>query len=36
MKIDYDPQADAMYIQLKDGEVEDTLEVGEKHLCGCR
>jgi uncharacterized protein YuzE len=29
MKIDYDPQADAMYIQLKDGEIEDTLEVGK-------
>lgn len=29
MKIDYDPQADAMYIQLKEGEVSDTLEVGK-------
>ena len=26
--VDYDPQADAMYIQLKEGEVDDTLEVG--------
>jgi len=29
MQIDYDPQADAVYIQLRDGEVEDTLEVGK-------
>jgi len=28
MKIDYDPQADAMYIQFREGEVGDTLEVG--------
>jgi uncharacterized protein YuzE len=30
MKIDYDPQADAMYIQLKEGEVDDTFEVGKQ------
>jgi uncharacterized protein YuzE len=29
MKVDYDPQADAMYIQLKEGEIVDTLEVGK-------
>jgi uncharacterized protein YuzE len=29
MKIDYDPQADAIYIQLREGEIEDTLEVGK-------
>jgi uncharacterized protein YuzE len=29
MKVDYDPQADAIYIQLKEGEIEDTLEVGK-------
>ena len=29
MKVDYDSQADAMYIQLKEGEVSDTLEVGK-------
>jgi len=28
MKIDYDPQADAMYIQFREGEVDDTLEEG--------
>jgi len=27
MKIDYDAQADAMYIQLRDGKVDDTLEI---------
>ena len=27
MKIDYDTQAEAMYIQLREGEIEDTLEV---------
>ena len=26
--VDYDSQANAMYIQLKEGEVDDTLEVG--------
>ena len=29
MKIDYDPQADAIYIQLRQGEVDDTLEAGK-------
>jgi uncharacterized protein YuzE len=28
MKIEYDPQADAMYVQFKEGAIEDTLEVG--------
>jgi uncharacterized protein YuzE len=28
MKIDYDPQADAMYIQFVEDEVDDTLEMG--------
>lgn len=27
MQIDYDPQADAVYIRLRSGEVEDTVEV---------
>lgn len=31
MKIEYDPQADAMYIQFREGQVNDTLEVG-KHI----
>lgn len=30
MKIDYDPQADAMYTQWKEGRVDDTLEVGKQ------
>ncbi|MCX7853283.1 MAG: DUF2283 domain-containing protein [Caldilineales bacterium] len=29
MQIDYDPQADAMYIRLRPGEVDDTLAVGK-------
>ena len=29
MKIDYDPQADAIYVQLKEGEVADTLDVSK-------
>lgn len=29
MQIDYDPQADAIYIHLRQGEVDDTLEVGK-------
>jgi len=29
MKIEYDPQADALYIELRQGEVQDTLEVGK-------
>lgn len=28
MRIDYDPQADALYIRLREGEVDDTLEAG--------
>lgn len=31
MQIDYDPQADAMYIRLRTGEVDDTIEAG-KHI----
>ena len=31
MKLEYDPQADALYIQFREGEVEDTLEVG-RHI----
>lgn len=27
MQIDYDPQADAIYIRLRDGKVDDTREV---------
>ncbi|MCC7353034.1 MAG: DUF2283 domain-containing protein [Anaerolineae bacterium] len=29
MKIEYDPQADALYVELRQGEVRDTLEVGK-------
>ena len=29
MQIDYDPQADAIYVQLRPGEVDDTLTVGK-------
>ena len=29
VQIDYDPQADAIYIQLRPGEVDDTLAVGK-------
>ncbi|MFH1634952.1 MAG: DUF2283 domain-containing protein [Chloroflexota bacterium] len=29
MQIDYDPQADAIYIQLREGEVDDTREVSK-------
>jgi len=29
MQIDYDPQADAVYVQLREGEVDDTLAVGK-------
>lgn len=29
MQIDYDPQADALYIRLREGEIEDTLEAGK-------
>jgi uncharacterized protein YuzE len=28
MQIDYDPQADAIYVHLRAGEVDDTLPVG--------
>jgi uncharacterized protein YuzE len=31
MQIDYDPQADAIYVQLRPGEVDDTLTV-EKYI----
>jgi uncharacterized protein YuzE len=29
MQIDYDPQAEAIYIQLRQGEVDDTIEAGK-------
>jgi uncharacterized protein YuzE len=29
MQIEYDPQADAIYIQLRNGEVDDTIQVGK-------
>jgi uncharacterized protein YuzE len=29
MQIDYDPQADAMYVRLRPGEIDDTLAVGK-------
>lgn len=29
MQIDYDPQADALYIQFRQAEVDDTLEAGK-------
>jgi uncharacterized protein YuzE len=29
MQIDYDPQADAIYVRLRSGEVDDTLTVGK-------
>ncbi len=29
MQIDYDPQADTMYIQLRTGEIDDTLEISK-------
>ncbi len=29
MQIDYDPEADAIYVRLRDGEVDDTLEAGK-------
>ena len=29
MQIDYDPQADAIYVRLRLGEVDDTLTVGK-------
>jgi uncharacterized protein YuzE len=30
MQIDYDPQADAVYIRLRTGEVDDTVEASKK------
>ena len=29
MQIDYDPQADAIYIRLRDGNVDDTREISK-------
>ena len=29
MQIDYDPQADAIYVRLREGEVDDTLEINK-------
>ena len=29
MQIDYDPEADAVYVQLRPGEVDNTLSVGK-------
>ncbi len=29
MQIDYDPQTDALHIQLRSGDVDDTLEAGQ-------
>ena len=29
MQINYDPQADAIYIRLREGEVDNTLQVGK-------
>lgn len=29
MQINYDPQADAIYIRLREGEVDDTLQIGK-------
>jgi uncharacterized protein YuzE len=29
MQIDYDPQADAIYIRLRDGDVDDTQKVSK-------
>lgn len=29
MQIDYDPEADAIYVRLRDGVVDDTLEAGK-------
>ena len=29
MQINYDPQADAIYIRLRDGDVDDTREVSK-------
>ena len=29
MRIDYDPEADAIYIQLREGEIDNTVEAGK-------
>jgi uncharacterized protein YuzE len=29
MKIEYDPQADALYIQLREGEIAETVETNK-------
>ena len=29
MQIDYDPEADAMYIRLRDGDIDDTLQTNK-------
>jgi uncharacterized protein YuzE len=29
MRIDYDPQADALYIQLREGEIAETVEISK-------
>jgi uncharacterized protein YuzE len=29
MQIDYDPQADAIYIRLREGDVDDTREISK-------
>ncbi len=29
MEIDYDPQADAIYVRLREGEVDDTREINK-------
>lgn len=29
MQIDYDPQADAIYIRLREGEIDDTQQVSQ-------
>jgi len=29
MQIDYDPEADAMYVNLRAAKIDDTLEVGQ-------
>ena len=29
MKIEYDPEARALYIQVKEGEIADTVEIGD-------
>ncbi|MGH9022214.1 MAG: DUF2283 domain-containing protein [Acidimicrobiia bacterium] len=43
MKIEYDPEADALYIQLRQAQVEDTVDIedgvsvdldGDKHIVG--